>query len=1089
MNQVTVKKETVQIPTYVPNPPIDLPMFFEKKPYQGATGRLYPLPYADGIRDEKTDRPYQLYTIENEYVRTEVLPEIGGKIRRGYDKLGQYDFIYCNEVIKPALVGLAGPWVSGGIEFNWPQHHRPTTYLPLDAAVTEGEHGEKTVWVGETEPFHHMKGMAGITICPGRSFILAKIRLFNRTPLPQIFLWWANLAAPANEHYRTVFPPDVEWVNDHDRRAVLSWPMAKGVYQTARPFDYGNGTDISRYASVQVPSSFLVSQGQSEMDFVSGYDDQLDMGFVTVADHHIAPGKKLWHWGKGDFGDMWCSNLTDRNGPYIELMTGVYSDNQPDFTWIEPYGTRAFEQYWYPIRGIGSVKNATIDAAMNFEHRDDTYFIGINVTGTFRHCTVRVSACDGRVLLEEKADLTPEIVWKRTIPEIEIDDSSLTAALYDENGHVLVSYTPVVCGQKQPISVRKPVKRPSEYETIEELYINALHLEQYKQHNYDARDYYREALRRDPANIRCNTAMARIALRNGEFDACIQYADKALERLLSRNQHPADTEALYLKGIALTYNAAYKEAYEVLHRAAWNQPYRAAAYYELALLDCRMQSWSSAFEKLQVVLSLNTNNHDARCLQAIILQKLGREAEASNEAQIVLQHDPLNMWAYTILHTSTLASDSSSQTYFVQGADRCLNIVGNYLRGGLYENALQLIDAVENDPMLSYYRAFCLTALGRTEEAIAARSQAETQSNALCFPNRLDDIAVLQQAIELAPTDANACYYLGCLYYDRFRYEEAAALWEMCIVRNPNHGKAFRNLALVYFDKRRDYAGAKMCMETALSLIPNEPRLLFEYEQLLNQMDTPPAKRLAVYEQHAELLTRRDDCWLDRITLLCMLDRTEEAIELTSNRRFHIYEGGEGMLTRQHAWMHVLHGNALYSNGKITEAEAVYRRGTVIPKSYGEAKTFFNQEAHLYYFLGELFSKQDRMNEAEQAYKTAAVYKAAISEISLFRALALRKLHRFTEAHNVLTEMLDTANHTLQNDDLYVYYGVGSPSPMPFDTDIVRRNRSNGFILKAYALLGLGHYTEAEQVLAQAKAVAPYDFRIYVFQKIANLLK
>ena len=42
------------------------------------------------------------------------------------------DLIYHQPVIKPALVGLAGPWISGGIEFNWPQHHRPATFLPVD---------------------------------------------------------------------------------------------------------------------------------------------------------------------------------------------------------------------------------------------------------------------------------------------------------------------------------------------------------------------------------------------------------------------------------------------------------------------------------------------------------------------------------------------------------------------------------------------------------------------------------------------------------------------------------------------------------------------------------------------------------------------------------------------------------------------------------------------------------------------------------------------------------------------------------------------------------------------------------------------
>ena len=46
-------------------------------------------------------------------------------------------FFYRQNVIKPALVGLLGPWISGGVEFNWPQHHRPSTYMPAHSAIEE----------------------------------------------------------------------------------------------------------------------------------------------------------------------------------------------------------------------------------------------------------------------------------------------------------------------------------------------------------------------------------------------------------------------------------------------------------------------------------------------------------------------------------------------------------------------------------------------------------------------------------------------------------------------------------------------------------------------------------------------------------------------------------------------------------------------------------------------------------------------------------------------------------------------------------------------------------------------------------------
>jgi len=47
-----------------------------------------------------------------------MLPEIGGRIHIGQDKTNGYDFFYRQNVIKPALVGLLGPWISGGVEFN-----------------------------------------------------------------------------------------------------------------------------------------------------------------------------------------------------------------------------------------------------------------------------------------------------------------------------------------------------------------------------------------------------------------------------------------------------------------------------------------------------------------------------------------------------------------------------------------------------------------------------------------------------------------------------------------------------------------------------------------------------------------------------------------------------------------------------------------------------------------------------------------------------------------------------------------------------------------------------------------------------------
>ena len=310
---------------------------------------------------------------------------------------------------------------------------------------------------------------------------------------------------------------------------------------------------------------------------------------------------------------------------------------------------------------------------------------------------------------------------------------------------------------------------------------------------------------------------------------------------------------------------------------------------------------------------------------------------------------------------------------FDSKSENFIDVAAAYINAGFYSDALYALEISENEyPLYEYYRAYCHMKLGDTKAAKAACEKAEGLEEEYCFPSRIDDIAILENAISINPDGEKAYYYLACLYYDRFAYDKAIELWEKSIELNPRYAKAFRNLALAYFDKKEDFLSAKMCMEAALEYLPDEPRLLMEYQQLLKNMDYSPEKRLEVYERYNDLMNRRDDCYLDKITLECLTGNYREAIEMAAERRFHIYEGGEGKLTKQHAWMHVLYANALAEENDFEKAEQVYTDGINMPKSYGEAKTFFNQEAHIYYYLGRLFEKTGR--DARACYEEAAVY-------------------------------------------------------------------------------------------------------------------
>lgn len=358
--------------TFEAGEPSDYPMCLDHRVYQGSSGKVYPLPFTESIADEPSLREWQAIHLENEFVRLVVLPELGGRIHVGYDKTTDYDFFYRNNVIKPALVGLAGPWISGGVEFNWPQHHRPATYLPVETTIEHGADGSVTVWCHDHDPFARMSAQHGVRLRPGSSLVELAVRLHNRTKERQSFLWWANVAARVHDDYQSFFPEDVRYVADHARRALTAFPAADrtyyGVDYPALAAERPDANRIDWYRNIPVPTSYMIVD--SADDFFGGYDHGAGAGFVHWAERRVSPGKKQWTWGNAPFGHAWDAQLTDHDGPYVELMAGVYTDNQPDFSWILPGETKVFTQYWYPIPAIGPAHQATPDAAVHVDRGD-----------------------------------------------------------------------------------------------------------------------------------------------------------------------------------------------------------------------------------------------------------------------------------------------------------------------------------------------------------------------------------------------------------------------------------------------------------------------------------------------------------------------------------------------------------------------------------------------------------------------------------------------------------------------------------------------------------------------------------------------
>ncbi len=914
--------EPLDIRTYEAGEPSAYPMYLDHRVYQGSSGKVYPIPFTESVDDEAITRSWQAVHLENEYVRLVVLPELGGRIHVGYDKTTDYDFFYRNNVIKPALVGLAGPWISGGVEFNWPQHHRPATYLPVETSIERDDDGTVTVWCHDHDPFARMSAQHGVRLRAGSSVVELAVRLHNRTDERQTFLWWANVAALVHDDYQSFFPEDVRYVADHARRALTAFPSADrpyyGVDYAALAAEQPGSDRIDWYKNIPVPTSYMIVD--SAQDFFGGYDHGAGAGFVHWAERRVSPGKKQWTWGNAPFGHAWDAQLTDGDGPYVELMAGVYTDNQPDFSWLLPGETKVFTQYWYPIPAIGAAHQATPDAAVHVD-RDDGFTASFAVTRAHAGAVLRV-AHDGDVVASRTVDMVPGVPASISAHGAPAADAGWSAELLSGGGQVLVRWLPTVVTDEEPWVATEPPS-PDETDSVEELYLTGVHLSQYRHPTRNPVEYWRAALERDPGDVRTNLALADRDYRAGRYLVALERVDRAIERLTRRNANPADAEVFYLRGLVLRRLGRVGEAEADFGKAGWDGTWAAGAGLALARsLAARGQNRAA----LRVLDTLDgVVGHDTRrvALRAIVLRRLGRQAEAEAVVVRALEADPLDatlraLIGRPIADDPGLLVDVALDLRDAGDVDEALAILHAAV-------ALPVTGAGNVRPTALYLAAAIVEADGDAAEAASLRLRARRVDATRAFPYGLDALDALEAAIAADSTDATARSLIGMLLYAHGRRKDAARHWDAAIEHGAADPVLHRNAALAAYNISHDDERARELYARAVALAPTDARLRYEADQLAARLGDPVADRLARLRAVERIVLTRDDFTIEYVTLLIAAGDATRAYEILVSRPFHPWEGGEGRAIA--AWDAAL--------------EALGRPITDPPANLGEARAHY----------------------------------------------------------------------------------------------------------------------------------------------------
>ena len=1069
-SQVKLSSFDWVLPTYEVAPPDKNPMFFKGESYQGASKYIYPYAMNDVITDKRTEKAWKALKLENEYIELCVTPEIGGKLYYAADKSNGYNFIYRNNVVKPSNIGMLGAWVSGGIEWCVLHHHRASTFMNVDYTTSENSDGSKTIWIGETEPRHRMRWTAGITVFPGRSYFRSEILIHNPTSLTHTFLYWANVAAHTNENYQVIFPPSVTVATYHAKNSFTNWPFSTEVYSGQ---DFTRGVDISWWKNSPSSNSFFAHDLKE--DFMGGYDHGRETGTVHIGDHNIVKGAKLWEWGSGPRGQATEGRLTENDGPYVEIMTGAFSDNQPDYSWIKPYEVKKITQYWYPVKDIGGFKNANLNGAVNLEAREkDQVFLGYCLTRKVSRASIILRKGDKTVFSGE-AEVSPDLAFTTTI---KLGGPYKTTDLYTEikdleTGEILVSYQPVDI--IKPDSLPEEVKRPplpADIPTVEELFLAGSRIEQFHNPTLNAMDYYSEALKRDPHDIRTNTAAGNIALKNGDYPTARQHFSKAIQRLTKDFTRPSDCEALYLQGLTLKAMGLLDESTDTLFRATWDYAFHSAAYLELARIASIRGDFSSALDRVDESLSTNSRNNSAIALRASLLRKLGRTREANEMISRAASEDPLDFRIANELYLLSRESGDDQdaaralESVTVKMRDHVQNyleLAVAYLNDGLADDAEDVLKRFKGkNPLVSYYLGYISHGKGNLDEAARLFREGSALPVDYVFPFRLETIDVLKTASEYNPTDSRPWYYLGNLLYDK-QPAKAIEAWENSVRLDPSLAIAHRNLGWGNYHHLGDGAKAIASYEKALSLNKNEPVYYEELDALYEMSNSPVSKRLALFDGNNEVVSARDDAFARQITVLTLAGRPEKAVEYLEGKQFS-YREGSSRVRDIMIDAHLMLGRKFMAEKNYSKALEQFLLAQV-PEEEAGGSRFGNRNYQVDYFIGSAYEAMRNKSKARKYFQMSTAREAMSSSyIRYYQGLSWLALGNKTEAEKVFNAIKAEGDRQISRNetrevDFFAKFG---------EREAENARLSNAYLLKGLGNKGLGNIPEARANLKKA---------------------
>lgn len=1017
--QVKVTLGKLSIPVYEEGLPDENPPFDAF-----ATGSRYNYPYTlrTTLTGRRLTRDLRAVYLENEYLKCSVLPDIGGHLYSCTDKISGREMFYANPSLKKQLIGYRGAWAAFGIEFNFPVSHNWMSMSPVDFAYRENQDGSGSVFVGNIDRPYGMEWRVELVLRPGSTVLEEKVTLYNRGDMRRRYYWWNNAAAEVRDDSKIYYP--MRFSASHGFTFVDTWPVNH------------DGMDVSVVKNQKAGPVSQFVHGSRE-PFMGVWHPRWNTGVVHYAEYAPLPGKKIWSWGVDPDGLDWRKALSDNNSAYVEIQAGLFR-NQETYAFLPPQSTIQFSEYWMPVREIGGISRANLNGVVFMRREGSKLKVGLNVNRPVQDAHIRV--VDGsHALLDVREGLDPAKTFSRDIDGAPAD-RRCTFEVRDSAGTVLLAHTedtydwtPASEIHTGPQTERHDIKDVLETGTDQE--VNGALL--------DAKETYRRALEKDPANYELNKAAGRLAVTLKDFDAGLKHLR------LCEEQVSNDPEVQYYLGHAYLGVDDPRYARAAFETALRQPQFRVAARLELAQLDASEGRRADALALVRAAIAEQPGMVRAGALEVALLRVAGQESAARETVREWLREYPSENWL-RVENVKLGATDASLWRHLGSDPERVLLIATGYMKLGMYQDALDLVarrypdhdtDEAEpgtplpqDDPIVLYYRGFCREKLRQpADEDYRAASRLST---CYVFPYRAQTLAVLKRAVAHDPNDATAHYLLGDVVMSAGMTDAAIAEWRKAQTLNSKIPVLHRNLGGTLFALKHDDRAAIEVFREGLTVDPDNTELYTGLTAALSILRQPAEERVRVLEKYPDRAKMPSPLALDLALSYAEAGRFAEATAMFRNRHFEKQEGGTDV-RQVYIETELLHALSLQGADSRRAVGNLGKPVQDLDFTHDGMEAFLHSP-HVEYYVGVIEKRAGDEAAARAHWETAAsghgIFAALAArelgsewkdralriastgrEASAERGLALVALGRNEEAKRILDECLRAPDRNMQH--------------------------------------------------------------------------